>query len=784
MAINRYDVPAQDNYKNTYVPLPYEQIMGTVAARQAQLQREQDMMNKTYEDTSNLKYIPGTKDEGYIKDYIGKTSDIVNKYYGQDMSDPVIKAQMRREFSNITDKNRIQNVQSSHDAWSTNQKYKAELRAKGLYDAAIDEDPANAKFDSTSGVYQYMTPQYKDPMATADEYFKPIKASSLGNDGTYTYQGVDKNKIDSVVNAEWSNFANTVDGNNYVRKIAKENGLDPTDSKVRQQIATEYLRGRGYAAWTYKDKDGMVPQDKTGRSGSSSGLKVNPNYLSPTPEVASPTEGLLSNNKKYNASNVRAENESLISKIDEQQKLVDAAKKSGADPNSMLQQELSLQALKDKQAIFQNTIESATKVWDKQLQPSYDKAEEVLKKSAEIKGIPYATVKKEYDKYLTLLKFDQKLKGNGGIGEWIPDQKDAYKGVANIADVSVGVGSGIGAVLQNLATKVEMFPQIRQSLSEELGKVLKGEQSLGDGVRKAFGENKQLYEDYLKKPILDKESMWIGDKVRDDVVKYHNKITNLDAEKRTKVDQDIESYGPKGIEGTRILAPTMTQDETNQMFYLQDDKNGNIKKIINPMSTLTKELNANPEGFAIDQESSPVKAFNKDKNKEKIDLQSDIRTASRVEISQLEPKRNDDDSYDIYVDTYQKPKGGTELKSRRLRVRLNNSTQIQAAVDMLHTSGHRVEAERVADPRMELELKRQKDNPTIKIEAYQNDGQYTIKKTAGGWEIFDPENQPITDFDNKPVGTISSYNNVISYLYNVRASLKEKIYEQSQQNNQ
>lgn len=277
MAINRYDVPAQDNYKNTYVPLPYEQIMGTVAARQAQLQREQDMLNKTYEDTQNLKYIPDTKDEAYVRNYLSKTGDIVNKYYGQDMSNPIVKAQMRREFSNITDKQTIQNIQSSQAAWMTNQKYKGQLKAEGLYDPAIDEDPANGTWDTTTnGVYQYIAPSYKNPRPAAETYFNNIKASDLGVSGDYNYSGVNRTKIDEVANAKWGEFTNTSEGNLYVKKIAKERGLDYTDTKVRQQIGIEYLKGVG-EEFIYRDQ-GTATLDAQVRATKGKKDTTNPEY--------------------------------------------------------------------------------------------------------------------------------------------------------------------------------------------------------------------------------------------------------------------------------------------------------------------------------------------------------------------------------------------------------------------------------------------------------------------------------------------------------------------------
>jgi hypothetical protein len=254
MAINKYDSPAQDRYTNTYVPLPYGEIMGAVAARQAQLQQEQDMLNKTYEDTQNLKYIPGSKDEQYVRDYLGKTGDIVNKYYGQDLSDPIVKQQMRREFNTITNKQNIQNIQMSHDAWAANQKYKAQLKAEGLYDPLIDEDPASQWDTVGSGrVYDNITSPYKNPRPAAETYFNNIKATDLGASGDYLYSGVTDDKIKEVANAKWGEFANTSEGNLYVKKIAKERGLDYTDPNIRRDIATEYLMGVG-KEFTYRDR--------------------------------------------------------------------------------------------------------------------------------------------------------------------------------------------------------------------------------------------------------------------------------------------------------------------------------------------------------------------------------------------------------------------------------------------------------------------------------------------------------------------------------------------------
>jgi hypothetical protein len=266
MAVNRYDSPAQDRYFNTYVPLPFEQLMPVVAQRQQQVQREQDMLSKVYDDTQNIEYIPDSKDEAYVKDYLAKTGDLVSKYYGQDLSDPVVKQQMLSQFRGMTDRTRLQNVQTSAANWKQNLKLKAQLRAEGMYDPLLDEDPATG-WDSSQGVYQYITSPYKNPRPTAEAIFNNVKASDLGASGDYWYEGVSENKINQVAEAKWNEFANSSDGSLYVKKIAKERGLDPNDIASRKQIAMEYLKGVGQE-YVYRQRGGMLPEASRKGAGS------------------------------------------------------------------------------------------------------------------------------------------------------------------------------------------------------------------------------------------------------------------------------------------------------------------------------------------------------------------------------------------------------------------------------------------------------------------------------------------------------------------------------------
>jgi hypothetical protein len=286
MATNRYDTPAQDTYRNTYVGLPFQEIMATVGARQAQNDRQQEALLKTFEDTQNLKYIPGTKDEQYVKDYLAKAGDMVNKYMAADMSDPIVRGQLRRDFNSITNPTRLQDTQLSYANWMSNQKQKASLKEQGQYNDILDlaKDPANANFSSENGnVYQYQTNAFKNHRPVAEQFFNNLGNSIFRDDKgdiAYTKEGyilAGKNQAmtDRVINTRWSDFDNTPEGHDAVTLALKQNGLDDTNPEYRQQVAKKLLQEVAPEFWDETIVGSRAPK-ATGRgSAAANGIYEN-----------------------------------------------------------------------------------------------------------------------------------------------------------------------------------------------------------------------------------------------------------------------------------------------------------------------------------------------------------------------------------------------------------------------------------------------------------------------------------------------------------------------------
>ena len=87
--VTRYDKPSESNIQQTYVPIPFDQMMEAGKVMAQQYETGMDALQKVYDDTYNIKYIPGSKDEQYVKQYvIPAAKDVFTKYISQDMGNP------------------------------------------------------------------------------------------------------------------------------------------------------------------------------------------------------------------------------------------------------------------------------------------------------------------------------------------------------------------------------------------------------------------------------------------------------------------------------------------------------------------------------------------------------------------------------------------------------------------------------------------------------------------------------------------------------------------------
>jgi hypothetical protein len=287
MPTTQYDNPAQSNFVNTYSPIPFNELMQASAIKQQAYETGLDNMMKTYEDTYNLKYIPGSKDEAYIKNQvIPAAKQVVDKYSNMDLSNPIVRRQMRTDFNTNIDKNRVRDIQDSHSGWMQNQQQRQKLQTEGKYQQFLDT-PDIGYDTSSQGVYSKMTPAFLDARPTAEKFFDGVRGDSYIDPNTgEVLEIVSPNKIANIASGNIQTFLETTEGQQKVRQWRSNN---PTSKASDESIAHNYLLEVGKEE-LYRQHAGFVPEWYTkGKTQKDPGAETLATERSPIINVANRT---------------------------------------------------------------------------------------------------------------------------------------------------------------------------------------------------------------------------------------------------------------------------------------------------------------------------------------------------------------------------------------------------------------------------------------------------------------------------------------------------------------
>lgn len=226
--VNRFDQPAQSQFINTYVPIPFDQMMQAGAMKQQRYDQTAAATDQALAQAEQLTAIPNSIDEQYMATVRDTMRDIRDKYATMDLSDSMVVREMNNEMNQRINKELVRKAQESRAAWDVAQKTKQQLIAQGKYNPLLDKDPGEG-YDSSTGTYAY-TPQGEiDRYDTAKSIFGDLTPRSMEAkaDGMYKiYDIIDDTDIQGVANTRWSSFADTTVGQQLMELYAVRNDLD------------------------------------------------------------------------------------------------------------------------------------------------------------------------------------------------------------------------------------------------------------------------------------------------------------------------------------------------------------------------------------------------------------------------------------------------------------------------------------------------------------------------------------------------------------------------------
>jgi hypothetical protein len=282
--ISRYDQPAQSNAQNTFVqtysPIPFNEMMAVGQMKQQQYEQGMNALMKTYEDTYNLRYIPNTEDEQYIKgQVIPTTKEIFDKYSNEDISDPVVRRQLRQELAQKIDKSKVKDIQDSYIGWMQNEQTKQKLASEDRLDP-YEEDKSTGYDTGRNGIFHNISVAYSDPIADLQKkFFQPLKDTLLrdakGNLKTtsrgYNLEGVTNGIVQNVVDKNLDTEVATREGRRAINLYRDRYGITKdmaSDKDVLKKAFTEAgepfvresLTGSPYPEWMSKQPKATNPQ--------------------------------------------------------------------------------------------------------------------------------------------------------------------------------------------------------------------------------------------------------------------------------------------------------------------------------------------------------------------------------------------------------------------------------------------------------------------------------------------------------------------------------------------
>lgn len=289
-----------------YIPLPFDAMLQAGQQLQANANTFRDTESTDSSNASNLKAVPGSPDEEYLKTYVQNISDIQNKYKDMNLTDPTILSKYKSDIKGITNSNYLNNIQATYDNLITELKSQREMNKQGKGNPILNQITLDKFKKSTpEEVGDYMTPEYTHYRDKTETYFNNLKDKNLGfieaPDGSQVpINGIDEGMIEKVAldniyqyqtSPEFQNeYAIHTYGQdiNALDEDAKKytykdyNGVEHNFTNFADKLSYDQLMSAGHEKIT--DTTGKLTNSKGGNGGFTYGADGYP--IAPVDDVA------------------------------------------------------------------------------------------------------------------------------------------------------------------------------------------------------------------------------------------------------------------------------------------------------------------------------------------------------------------------------------------------------------------------------------------------------------------------------------------------------------------
>jgi hypothetical protein len=152
--VTKFDKPIDAQFINTYVPIPFEQMMQAGAMKQQRYDQSAAAMDASIARAEQINAAPNTQDARDRDAALNKIYAIRDKYSGKDLSDSMVIRQLNNEIRSAVKPSDIKKWEGTYAGWEQYQKNKALMTSRGQQ---VYDDFDFTDYDSSvSGVFSGM----------------------------------------------------------------------------------------------------------------------------------------------------------------------------------------------------------------------------------------------------------------------------------------------------------------------------------------------------------------------------------------------------------------------------------------------------------------------------------------------------------------------------------------------------------------------------------------------------------------------------------------------------
>ena len=248
MAVNRYDSPAQAEFINTYVPIPFEQLYTLGKQAKENVDKALSAYSTALDKWADFQSPSAIDTQEYYNETYGRALPVA-----EEMSrnlDMLKTAEGRAKIYSIinnTDRAKLSMLRQSAENLKQRQKINQQLMLTGKYNPDWhDVDFANYN-TLNSGIYNDVSPlAYQSIKELTDNYVNNLKDSFISRSGGFIHTGVTGDQVRQILDKNRSGILSTPEAQMHMKMYVKNNPGATMEDAANAFMERAYIDNQEY----------------------------------------------------------------------------------------------------------------------------------------------------------------------------------------------------------------------------------------------------------------------------------------------------------------------------------------------------------------------------------------------------------------------------------------------------------------------------------------------------------------------------------------------------------